>query len=173
MAADVDAPIRIPAGAHDGKANLPAEDAAAAAASEAPTPERVAEATNGSLAARLRAKHAEIQQGTKQFEVPGWDGDLVIVARVVRDRKQLAQGMTNEQLIVEATTQVLYRDEDGELQDIGGWKGVGEHMGLTDFTLGQVVRAVLDNPLRLDGFAEGLISWMMGRRSAVEAVLGE
>jgi hypothetical protein len=105
--------------------------------------------------------------------VPGWDGDLVLVAKVVRDRKQLAAGMTNEQLVVEATTQVLYRDDDGELQDIGGWQAVGEIMGLSNFTLGQVIRGVLDNPLRLDGFAETLISWMMGRRSAVEAALGE
>jgi hypothetical protein len=166
-------PIRIPAGAHDGRAHVPAAEAAAAAAAAAPTPERVADAIDGSIAARLRAKHAEIQQGTRQFDVPGWDGDLVVVARVVRDRKQLAAGMTNEQLVVEATSQVLYRDDAGGMQDIGGWAGVGQAMGLESVTLGQIVRAVLDNPLRLDGFAESIISWMMGRQSAVEAVLGK
>jgi hypothetical protein len=168
------APIRIPAGAHDGDARLPAEAAAAAAAAAAPTPEQVAAPTNGSLAARLQAKLAKIQSGTDDFEVPGWDGELVLRAKVVRDRKQLAAGLTNEQLLLEATEQVLYRDDDGELRDCGGWLGVGRLMGLQgDFTLGAVVRAVLDNPLRLDGFAEKLISWMMGRQSAVERVLGE
>lgn len=164
-------PIRIPAGAHDGAAPLPPERAADAA--QPPGPEQVAAATDGSLAARLRAKHAEIQQGTETFDVPGWDGDLVVKAKVLRDRKRLAEGISNEALVVEATEQVLYRDDDGELRDIGGWKGVGEIMGLTGVTLGQVVRAVLDNPLRLDGFAEQLISWMMGRRSRIEQVLGE
>lgn len=166
-------PIRIPAGAHDGTARLPTADAVAEAAAAAPTGEEVAAATNGSIAARMRAKHAEIKKGTERFDVPGWDGDLVIVVTALRDRKQIASGLTNEQLIVESTTQVLYRDDDGELQDIGGWKGVGETMGLTNFTLGQVIRAVLDNPLRLDGFAEKIVAWMAGRQSALEAVLGK
>ena len=164
---------RIPAGAHTGAAAIPPPDAVAAA--PAPTPESVADAVDGSLAARLRAKHAEIKKGTEQFDVPGWDGDLVVEVRALRDRKKLAAGMRNEELILDATTSVLFRDEDGELKDIGGWGGVGRIMGLTGdgVTLGAIVRAVLDNPLRLDGFAEQLIAWMMGRQSAIEQALGK
>jgi hypothetical protein len=172
MSTDVEQPLRIPAGAHTGRADLP--DPEAAANARGPSPEEIADATNGSLAARMRAKHEEIKKSAKQFPVPGWDGDLVIVARVLRDRKKLSAGLTNEQLIVEVTTQVLYRDEEGELKDCGGWQGVGKLMGVSgDFTLGQIVRAVLDNPLRLDAFAETVIAWVAGRQSVIERVLGE
>lgn len=165
-------PLVIAAG--NGQAPIPSPTAAADAAG-GPSAEQVANALDGSLAAKLRAKHAEIQKGTKEFEVPGWDGELLLTAKVIRDRKRLTTGLTNEQLIIDATVGLIYVD-DGQRREItNGWAGVGQLMGLSgdQVTTGEIVRLVLDNPLRLDGFAEKLISWIMGHRSAVEQVLGE
>lgn len=164
-------PIRVIAGGPDHEDVEPVERPVAAVG---PTSEQVADAVDGSLAARLRAKAQEAQQhSTKQFDVPGWDGDLVLVARLIRDRKRIAQNIRNEQFIVEATSDVLFRDDQGELQSLGGWQGVAKAMQLPDATLGQVVRTVLDNPIRLDAFTNDLVTWMAGRRSDLEQLLGE
>lgn len=170
-------PIRIaavPAGQITGEAHLPPDDAIAEAAAPAPPEVVAAAADGGSLGAKLRAKLAQIEKGTKEFDIPGWDGELVMVAQIVRDSKQIAQGMTNEQLIIAATQKIQARNDDGELEDLGGWEAVGAVMGMQgEYTLGQVVRAVLDNTLRLDAFAVVLTSWMAGRKSVIEQVLGE
>jgi hypothetical protein len=132
-----------------------------------------ADAADGSLAGRLRAVLTDEGERTREFPVPGRDG-LVLVARAVRDRKQIDAGMSNARLILEATDRLLLRDEDGGTETIeGGWQGVADIMGASEESLGRVVTAVLDNPLRLDGFAEQLITWMMGRRSQIEQLLGE
>lgn len=158
------------------EARLPPENALEHAAAEIQvTPEAVADAVDGRLTAKVQAKLATIQAGREQFSVPGWDDELVVEVSTLRDRKAIEKGLTNEQLILAATRCVLYRDDDGELQDIGGWVGVGAMMGLTGtrVSTGDIVRAVLDNPLRLDGFAETILAWMMGRRSVIGQLLGE
>lgn len=185
---EADEPIRIPVGAHDGTAPLPP---AAPPTDAGPPPEAVSEATDGSAAGRLRAKQAELSRSTKEFGLPGWfntetgNYDLVLVPKSISDRKRLAAGMTNEQLIVAATARILERTDDGELVEIEGcWAGVGAALGITgDVTLGKIVRTtlaivdeageVVEAPLRVDGLAEQLIAWMMGRRSQIEQALGE
>lgn len=161
-------PIRIARNPLEPAVETPPENALEAAAQQ---PEQF----NESLAEKLRAKRAEIEAGTQQFPVPGWDEELVVEISPIKDRKTVAKGLTNEQLILAVTRRVLYRDDDGELHDIGGWEGVGQVMGLAgpNVSLGGIVREVLDNPLRLDGFAADLLLWMMGRRSVIDQVLGE
>jgi hypothetical protein len=141
-----------------------------------PDPVDMADALDGSLAARLRAKHEQIRQGTKEFPVPGWDGELVMVARLP-DRALLAdENLSNERLIAECTQKVIFRHE-GEMREVpNGWVGVGQLMGLTEgdhVTVGQIISTVLDNELRLDGLGVDLTAWIMGRRSQLERVLGE
>jgi hypothetical protein len=152
-----------------------------------------AEATqDGGLASFMRAAKEKLENRTREFDVPPydvWHGRLVAKLRQVK----LVDGKTFEALIVEATTDVFvhepgtaggYRrdaedgmvpDPEGEWRRLDGWAAVGELMGVggDGVTLGRVVRAVCGSTDVLNGWAESVVAWMMGRASLTERILGE
>lgn len=90
--------------------------------------EEVSDATDGSLAARMRAIGQQLQQAkTEDFPIP--DTPLVLRARPLRDAKAIARGMRNEAFIIKSTVGLFLRDEDDDDQDLddvviddaGGW----------------------------------------------------
>jgi hypothetical protein len=148
----------------------PGNDAAPRAAG----PEPVAR-TQDTLAARLRAKAAELNNRTAKFAVPPldvWGQDLVVEVRHLELKE-----MPDLRLIAEATQRVLFRNEQGQLEEIpGGWEGVGRIMELTDagdVTVGQIITAVCGSREAVHTLAVEVVAWIMGRTGKHEQALGE
>lgn len=152
----------------------------------------LADGESSSLAARMRAKAAQLQQRTKAIRVPPddvWNGSLVAIIRPVT----VKPGTRFEALVVEATDHLFVadegggwtRDEDsgefeqasdgGEWRWLDSWADVGELMGVAGegVSLGRMVVAVCGSRDVLAGFAESVMAFSMGRRGALERVLGE
>lgn len=134
----------------------------------------VADATDGSLAGKLRAVGAQLQR-TKSHDFPIPDTPLVLRARSFRDRKAFRQGVKTEAFIVRATAGLFLRDEDtDELEPIPTWgTELAGMLGIRAENASDLVRRVLDNPVRLEAFAAELIQWMAGRAEEDEQALGE
>jgi hypothetical protein len=134
----------------------------------------VAEVTDGSLAAKLAAVGERLQRtSTRDFPIP--DTPLVLRARSFRDRKAFRQGLKTEAFIVRATAGLFLRDEDtDELEPIPPWgTDLARLLGFRVDSASDLVRRVLDNPVRLEAFAAELIEWMAGRSQEDEQALGE
>lgn len=136
--------------------------------------EDVAAVTDGSLAGKLRAVGAQLQR-TKTHDFPIPETPLVLRARSFRDRKAFRQGVKTEAFIVRATAGLYLRDEDtDELTPIPMWgTNLAGMLGIRADSASDLVRSVLDNPVRLEAFAADLIKWMAGRADEDEQALGE
>lgn len=150
------------------------------------TPDAVVAASGEGLAGRMQARRERaLHVGPKTFAIPGWDGDLEIVARPYARRKDLVEGVAPEKFIIGATQELRYRDgPDGDWETIPGkWgKGLAAMMGVTVDSASALVRAVfsrpvdgewVENPVAIDAFAVELMGWMEGRSSEVDEQLGE
>ena len=136
--------------------------------------EEIAAATDGSLAAHLRAVGERLQRTkTRDFDIP--DTPIVLRARTFKDRRAYQQGIKTERFIIEATAGLFLRDEDtGELHEIPTWgPQLAAALGFPHDNAIQLVRRVFDNPVRLEVFAAELIEWMAGRQREDEQTLGE
>ena len=144
--------------------------------------EQVAEATDGSVAARLRAVGEKLQRTrTHDFPIVVRDEDdepfatIVLRAKPFRDRKAFARGVKTELFIVRATHALFLRDDDtDELLPIPPWgPELAQALGLRAENASELVRRVLDNPVRLEAFGGDLIRWMSSRSREDEQALGE
>lgn len=144
-------------------------------------------ATAGSsLAQRLRGQLEKVPNRRRDFSVPPrdvWGDDLVMVARPV----SLDAQSTAVSIIEGATERILYRDEAGALVPIeavpeaggvGGWEGVARVAGLVNpdgppMSIGQIITRVCGSREVLALFGDEVASWVAGRRSTAEQLLGE
>lgn len=180
-------PLTITQGAGEGAGAPPAPDLGGQpleppASLDEVSAEQVAQ-FEGSTAARLRAKTAELENRTKQFDVPPedvWNGELVLLAKPCK----LRQGQTGLQLIAECTADVLVMD-GGALRPVAevagsgglsGWEGVGRLMGVGEaekVSVGQIITKVCSSDDVVGAWGDKLVGWILGRRSAIERALGE
>lgn len=145
---------------------------------------------------RLRAIQQEIgQQRTETFDVPGYFGQLVMRARwtdykTVRAIQRRAEKARHDEYaelnaacdtIAAACDTLLFRNGDGELQDLGvGFDAeFAENMhfeippGKTP-SARVVIKLTLKNDLALIAFANDVVTWLQSNESDVaEDVLGE
>jgi len=150
-------------------------DVPTALTAPAEIPEDTAAAAGGGFAAVIDAKLKKLAADkTKEFKVPGWDGDLVLRARKVTDEER-AQADDTVKTIALATDAVLLRKTpDGPLEELpAGWLALRREMGRDDLTMSDVIAIVLDNPVRVDVFAQKIIAWMIGEQDKLEQLLGE
>lgn len=142
------------------------------------TDEDVAEAVDGSLAAALRARYERARRRTQEFEVPGWDGGLIVVAKALRNRRQY-EGARTEAFIARATEKLVLVHDDGRREEIpGGWGGelariIGADLSGSKSPASDLVGIVLDNPARVDHLAAEILTWMAGATQQTEQDLGE
>ena len=140
------------------------------------SPEKAAVAEGSSLAARLRAKRAELQiERTGRFPVPPdslWHGELVLVAKGIEVRQAL-----NDLPFLERVTHHLeyWNQDTGEWEQIAGWEQIGEMMGLSgEISVGRIILTVCDGKMIIVGaFAKEIAEWVLGRGPEVERQLGE
>lgn len=156
-----------------------------------PTPEDIVEGTGGSLAEQLRARFDAIA-ATEEFAVPGWelaDGSpgLILVARAFGDRKNFAEGLSNEAFIARSTHQLLFVADDGTREEIhGGWgPDLSQMMGVHVTKAADLVAQVISKPdparpgvripnvAGIGSLATDLLNWSRRGRSDVEQRLGE
>jgi hypothetical protein len=109
---------------------------------------------------------------TQDFPIP--DTPIVLRARSFQDRKAFQRGVKTEAFIVRATDGLYLRDDDtDELTEIPNWgTDLARMLGFRVENASELVRRVLDNPVRLEAFAGDLIKWMAGRSQEDEQELG-
>lgn len=143
------------------------------------TPDVVA-AFGGTTAARMRAKHSQLRARTREFPMPPadvWGDDLVLVAKPVK----IEDGMTNVEVIAEATTEIRLRGDDGQLRAVPeDWAGLGRLMGVVSddpdgppVSVGQIITAVCSSREIVGALADDIIAFTLGRRSRIAQALGE
>jgi hypothetical protein len=140
-----------------------------------PHSDQVAAATGSGLAARLQAGVRQLQASrTKDFDVPGWDGDLQIRARKL-DEPTIDKADSALKTIALATETVLLREHDGAPYSELSWRQIGDTMGVPpETTVTEIVAGVFDrNGAAIRVFCGELLAWMAGRQSAIDQLLGE
>lgn len=179
-----DAGVRLEALTAEGEAERTISITEAAdQAVPAATPEAVTAATGGSLRDRLQAVQATLQgDSTKEFEVPGTGGALVIRAHLMDKQRQQAwtdSGASDLAFIVASTDAVILVGPDGSREEIpGGWGGGALAEGVLGISAStpatQVVSKVLrDVTVRIARFANQIVDWNAGQSSELERLLGE
>lgn len=135
------------------------------------------------LADRLRQKYdGVVSQGTEEFGLPGWEGDLVARCVFVEDREEWAETTratdTDAAFIARAVVGLLMRDDTGSLVELVDERGpilfddrLAAILGSDAKTTTAVVYAVLRNPVRVTAFATTLINWMAGKGADGEAAI--
>lgn len=144
---------------------------------EAP-PAAVDRGVDTGLAGRLQARLAEIKQATtREFGVPGWDGGVRLVCRML-DAADLQAGggaMQNDAAIAAATVRVVIDDQTGSVECPGFGPDLAGLLGMPGDTPPDVLVSVIfsHRSLWVDAFAADLMAWTFGRRPLVEGLLGE
>lgn len=142
---------------------------------EPPEATAVAAASGSGLAARLQAGVRRLEADrTREFPIPGWDGDLVVRARKL-DESTIDKADTSLKTIALATDAVLLREhEDGPFTELS-WRGIGDQMGTpADVAVSQIIAAVFDrNGAAIRVFCAEMLAWMAGRQAAIDQLLGE
>lgn len=135
----------------------------------------LAAATGAGLAGRLQAGVKRLQADrTHRFDVPGWDGDLVVRAKKL-DEPTIDRADTALKTIALATDTVLLReDPDAPFQELT-WRQIGDMMGApAETTVTTIIAGVFDrNGAAIRVFCGELLAWMAGRQAAIDQLLGE
>ena len=171
------APVPVP---DPPPAPAPEEDPPAVRAQFAPpAPADPADELADSLAGKLRALVERSRTGEQDFSIPGFGGQLILVARAVKDAGQLQAGMSPAAFVAHCTVRVVLIEDDGSRTDLGVWgPKIAELLGRQDVLSSRtpssdLVRFVFDNEWRLDQFAKALLAWMGGEQLEAEQQAGE
>lgn len=138
-----------------------------------PSPSTAADPSgNDGLAAVLQAGLEQLEaDSVHTFPVPGWT-TMRLRARKPSERDR--ETATTPAKTIAVATEAILLDQDGEWNEVrGGWRGVAELMGRSDWSTTQVIQKVLDNGLRLEEFSAEITAWLAGRRQQIEHLLGE
>jgi len=137
-------------------------------------------AAGGAVAARMRARMAELTTSTsEEFPVPGWGRDLLLRVRYLtrEEWEAIANGTGGADLIVMCTDALRLRMDDGTYEDVPGAFGpaLAEMLSLPPETPPtRLVAAVMDDRVGFIGtLAQGVLAWQRGQTALVEEALGE
>lgn len=136
------------------------------------------------LAGRLRAQYERVlASNVEEFEVPGWNGDLVARVQVIEDRQDFVRTARAKEsdaaFIARATVQLLMTDDDGNLVELSDARGpiafddrFAAMLGIKAENASDcVIHTLARNPVRVTRFAERLLTWMEQGAAAAEGEL--
>lgn len=132
------------------------------------------------LASQLRAHAARLAVETKRFDLPGWNGQLVVeVKRPSRQESRRAQSVpgileSSKAVLAVATVQVIVVDGEAE-QCFDSWTEFGSAMmsAPDGTTASDVIDTVLPAEQLLMGLLESMGDWARGQAALEDDQLGE
>ena len=154
------------------------DPAVAAPRLDEPTGEEYAQATDGSIAARLRAVGKALRQerrhdfafAVNEDTMPGVY--IVMTARQIDGKIKDRIGM--EAFIVQATAQLKLRDGDGDTPLPFSWgKDLADALDIPVSNTGELVRYVVGGQAGCVTFVQDLLEWMGRRAQEAEMEMGE
>jgi hypothetical protein len=141
-----------------------------------PPVEAIASAAGGGLAQRLQARYEALRaERTMEFAVPGWGGDVILVAKKLTKVPKVqgeSSGYT-ARFIAAATDHLILVNDAGDRERVDSWRGLADLIGVEAHSASALIMVVLDNHLRLESFGTRIVEWMVGETAEDEQTLGE